>query len=215
MNKQNAFTLVELMIVMAIVGILLAVGAPGMRTFISNSASNSLSSTLLIDIMYARNHAISNDVIVKMIPLGIDATGANNSGVGPSNFTPGSNGVNWGFGWVTFVDTNNDPLLNDNNILDPGEFILRTHASFGPDAHISSGPGAQYNDADGNPRGPVGLLDRANPIGFMPSGAAIRSGALTIATFGCAGDNARTIQINQIGQVIGNDVLCPIAFTNL
>lgn len=190
MNKNNGFTLVELMVVMAIVGILLAVGAPGMRAYISNSASNSLSSTLLIDIMYARNHAISNEVIVKMIP-----TGSSDSGI--STFTPNSAGVNWGEGWDIFEDSDND------NVIDaPDELIIRNHASFGPGAHISSGPASE-------------LLDINNPIGFNPDGTSIRTGTLTIATFGCAGENARTIRINQIGQVIGNDIQCPISFTNL
>lgn len=209
MNKQNAFTLVELMIVLAIVGILVAVGAPGMRAFISNSASTSLSNTLLIDIMYARNHAITKEVIVKMIPLGIDPLANDANEVGASTFTPNSDGVNWGFGWTIFVDTNN------NNTLDAGEIIIRKHESFGPGAHISSGPGDQFEDEFGVQRGPVNILDRVNPIGFMPSGIAIQSGALTIATFGCAGLNAKTIQINQIGQVIGNDIQCPLEFTNL
>jgi hypothetical protein len=112
-------------------------------------------------------------------------------------------GVNWGLGWLIFEDDDND------NVADAGELVISNHSSFGPGAHISSGPGAHIGG------GPVGVLDRLNPIGFNPNGTAIRSGVLTIATFGCAGDNARTIQINQIGQVIGNNIDCPQAFTDL
>jgi type IV fimbrial biogenesis protein FimT len=183
------------MIVLAIVGILATVAAPSMGVYVSNSSSNSLSSTVLIDIMYARNHAISKEVIVKMIPIGTA-----NSGI--SSFTPNSTGVNWGQGWSIFEDD------NDDDIIDADENIIRTHTSFGVRAHISSGPDAE-------------LLDVNNPIGFNKSGFAhgqgvnTGRGTLTIATFGCAGLNARTIRINQIGQVVGNDVQCPNDFTNL
>jgi type IV fimbrial biogenesis protein FimT len=196
MKKYDGFTLVELMIVMAIAAILMAVAAPGMRAYISNSSANSLSSTLLIDIMYARNHAISNEVVVKMIPFGNDPSANDDADSAASLFEPNADGVNWGLGWVIFVDTDND------DIQDAGELVLRNHASFGPGAHISSGPAGE-------------VLDRVNPIGFNPNGTAINVGTLTIATFGCAGDNARTIQINQIGQVIGTNTDCPQAFTDL
>ena len=201
MKKSHGFTLIELMIVISIVGILMSVGVPGMRTYISNSAANSLGNTLLIDIMYARNHAISNTVIVKMSPLGTLPTLGNRTGV--STYTPGSAGVNWGLGWIIFVDTNNDDIRNN------GEFIIRQQDTFGPGAHVSSGPGNHITS------GTTELLDAINPIGFNSLGFPANTGVLSIATNGCAGSNGQYIQINQIGQVISRSGLCPVAFTNL
>lgn len=201
MKKNYGFTLIELMIVLSIVGILMAVAAPGMRTYISNSAANSLGSTLLIDIMYTRNHAISNTVIVKMIPLGT-VPGLNNR-TGASTYTPNTTtGVNWALGWMIFVDTNNNDT-RDNN-----ELIIRQQNTFGPDAHISSGPGVHITGIDD-------VLDAINPIGFDSLGFPSDIGVLSIATNGCAGTNGQYIQINQIGQVISRSGPCPVAFTNL
>jgi prepilin-type N-terminal cleavage/methylation domain-containing protein len=203
MKKNNGFTLVELMIVLAIVGILVTLVLPGMRTYLSNSASGALSNTLYIDIMYARNHAITKEIAVIMVPLGIDPNpdNADAADTGASTFTPNSAGVNWGLGW-RIVEVDGDAIASNNR-------IIRNQGSFGPGAHISSGPGAHFNV------GPEDVLDRANPIGFNADGTSMGPGALTVATFGCAGDNARLIQINQIGQVIGNNIDCPVAFTNL
>lgn len=148
MKNYNGFTLVELIIVVAITGILLAVAVPSMRTYIANSAANSLSGTVLIDIMYSRNHAITNSKFVKMIPTGAADTGA-------SIFIPNSTGVNWAQGWAIFVDDNND------NVIDTDELVLRNHASFGPDAHISSGPGTHIGVGTQQ-----GVLDLNTPYWF-------------------------------------------------
>lgn len=198
MKKNHGFTLVELMIVISIVGLLMSIAVPSMRTYISNSAANSLGNTLLIDIMYARNHAISNTVIVKMLPLD-PRTGARS--YEPDE--PASAGVNWGLGWLIFVDT------NDNDELDNDEFIIRQQNSFGLSAHISSGPGDHITS------GTEAILDANSPIGFDSLGFPSSVGVLSVATNGCAGPNGQYIQINQIGQVISRSSDCPLAFTNL
>jgi prepilin-type N-terminal cleavage/methylation domain-containing protein len=203
MKKHNGFTLVELIIVVAIIGIVMMVAAPSMRAYISNSRAATIKDAILIDIMYARNHAITNEVIVKITPHGTDPQAVDSADSLASLFEPNASGVNWGLGWRMFVDTNNDNSYNAD------EITLRNQPSFGPGAHISSGPGAHIG------LGPDNLLDRVNPIGFNPTGTSIRQGVLSIAAFGCAGDNARILQINQIGQVISRDTDCPTAFTDL
>lgn len=194
-QHNDGFTLIELMIVISIVGLLIAVATPSMRTYLSNSAANSMGNTLLIDIMYTRNHAISNGLTVFMLPL--DNT------LGASTYTPGSTGINWGLGWIIGLDA------DSSGTFDAGEPVLRTQASFGPDAHISSGPGLHIGS------GTVNVLNRTNPIGFDDQGFPLNTGVLSIATNGCAGPNGQYIQINQIGQVISRSVQCPAAFTNL
>lgn len=177
MKNTNGFTLVELMIVMAIIGIVVAIAMPYMRPIISNSQNKAISNQLLIDIMYTRNVAITNQRNAQMIPL--DPT------LGSGTLAAGG-GVNWAAGW-RIVDT---AFPNDT---------LRRQENLGPDPQIRSIDVAN-------------LLDFANPIEFNPQGYSERRGTLQVAVFGCIGDSARQLQINQVGQVIGAVLQCPAGY---
>ena len=187
MKNTNAFTLIELMIVIAIVGIIAFVAVPNMRSMISNSKSISISNQLMIDIMYTRSVAIRHQANAQMIPLDF------NNGTGT---LLGGGGVNWAAGWRIISTANPGVTLRqqENMGADPR---IRSVASFTTDAGVNV---------------PTGTLDSANPIEFNAEGISVRGGALEIGVLGCAGDYARRLHINQIGQVISTDILCPAGF---
>jgi type IV fimbrial biogenesis protein FimT len=109
-KSQRGFTLVELMVVIAIVAILLVVGVPSYK-YVSNSYRISGEvNGLLGDAQFARSEAIKEG---QQVILCTSTNGTTCAGVDT-----------WQSGWIVCVDLNND------NLCDDGEPVLRTQAAF-------------------------------------------------------------------------------------
>lgn len=90
-SKLNrGFTLVELVITVAIVGILVTVGIPSFSDMMANSRMTSLTNDLVSEIYVARSEAVKRNVAVSICSSTDQATCANSN--------------NWATGWIIFTD---------------------------------------------------------------------------------------------------------------
>lgn len=93
MRKTSGFTLIELIVTLAVAGILTAVAVPSFKTTIDNNRLVTQSNDLLAALLYARTTAISSG----------STQGQNVTVCASSNTntaTPTCNSSNWANGWI-------------------------------------------------------------------------------------------------------------------
>lgn len=87
-KKQNAFTLLELMVTVAVIGILTAIAAPSFKTMIANNRSATIAQELMDAINLARAEAIKRG---KRVSICASSNGTSCTGT-------------WNNGWIIFDD---------------------------------------------------------------------------------------------------------------
>lgn len=91
MNRAPGFTLIELMVVIAVVAVLMMVAVPNMRNFLQNNRITSAANQVHASLNLARTEAIK-----RQAPIRVEATAS----AGATN--------EFGGGWVVYSDVNTD-----------------------------------------------------------------------------------------------------------
>ena len=117
MQKLRGFTLIEVLVTIAIVAILVRLAAPSFKSMIQSNTMSSNVNSFLADVRYARSEAIKRGGNVVMCRS--DAPEAASPACG-SGSGPGTNG--WVSGWFIFHD------LDKSNAWNSGEPLLRVQA---------------------------------------------------------------------------------------
>ncbi|MCL1051242.1 GspH/FimT family protein [Shewanella abyssi] len=94
----NAFTLIELMVSIAIAAILIAIAVPSFTDFYDNSRSEAASSNIQQSFITARSHAISYGATVSLCPV-----------------SSSSCGTDWINGYDIFIDVNSDGTFDSSD----------------------------------------------------------------------------------------------------
>jgi type IV fimbrial biogenesis protein FimT len=118
MKKAHAgFTILELMVVVAIAGILMAVAAPAMGNFIRNGRITAAANDVMAALHFTRSEAIKRRLPVTL------CTSANalNADGSANTVDPACAASEFLTGWIVFVD------LNQDGVRDAGDTILLNH----------------------------------------------------------------------------------------
>ena len=165
----NGFTLVEIIITMAIGAILLSIAVPSFQTSIQNNRKTTAINDLRTALALARSTAVTRRVQVTVC--------RSNNG---ANCQTGA-GSDWSDGWMIFTNPNNVPATAGLDG-DAGEELLRVHGALQGNATLI-GLGPVTNRVSFQPRG---ILNSGfgGTITYCDSRGAINASALVISFSG-------------------------------
>ena len=156
MRPSSGFTLIELIVTIAVAGILLALAVPSFRETTLNNQRAARVNELVSDLNFARGQALA---------LRSPATICRSSNSDANSPTCGS-GAGWEEGWVTFRDNDGDGAF------DAGDQVLRRHGAL-----ISAEEVARPANQRFSIRGNNNIVNRAT---FEPSGISGNNGTLVV-----------------------------------
>ena len=124
-RTQLAFTLMELMVVLAIASVLLTLAVPNIQAFLKNNKMTGVANDMLTALTVARSEAIKVQQAVAVC-----------ASTNPKAANPTCTTGTFNSGWVVFVVTNN------NGLHDNGERVVSAREAL--DTGISAGGNNQY-----------------------------------------------------------------------
>lgn len=119
LHKQKAFTLVELLTVMAIIAIITTIALPSFQSLIYTTRISSYTSTLQSALLLTRSEAVKRGIPVTICRSENPSSG--NPTCATTNSNPLAN-TGWGSGWIIFTDPNNNGIYEPGNV--PAETLL-------------------------------------------------------------------------------------------
>jgi type IV fimbrial biogenesis protein FimT len=127
MKKNSGFTLLELIITVALVAIVTAIAVPSMTTFTQNDRLTTNINTMIGHLAYARSEAVKSSQQVSLCV-------SNNA----DSIAPTCTGGNWQDGWIVYIDADANDAFNAAN-----DTILRAQQGMSGGNAVTTAIGTQ------------------------------------------------------------------------
>lgn len=124
MKKHSAFTLIELMVTIAVAGVLLAIAMPSFTAMVGNNRLATQSNEFVAALSFARAEAMKRGTAVTVCKSSNSSACATSGG--------------WQSGWIIFND------LDRNGSVGSGEIVLRSKGAFGSSVNTMTGVGSVF-----------------------------------------------------------------------
>lgn len=148
-HRHAGFTVIELMITVAVIAVLATIAAPSMRDLVKNARMTALANDLMTDLNVARSEAVKRGVRTAIC--------TSNNGTSCTN-------TEWRYGWIVFTDSVDG---TDYGSVNGTDAILKTAPKIdGADEDVPT-----RITAPAAPAGPAGQY-----VGFRPSGVVTPGG---------------------------------------
>ncbi|MEX0962622.1 MAG: GspH/FimT family pseudopilin [Pseudohongiellaceae bacterium] len=119
--KNKGYSLIELLVTVAILSILLAVSLPNFQDTIESNVTNSQAKLFMTTLNLARSEAIKR---------------GSNVGICPSDDGVDCLAGSWSTGWIVFLDVNGDSD-GDAGSIDAGDIVIRVFDALGADSVLT------------------------------------------------------------------------------
>jgi type IV fimbrial biogenesis protein FimT len=176
MQQKAGFTLIELMVALALATVLLTLGAPKLRDVIANNRVAARANEFLAALNLARSEAIKRGARVVVCKVGMI------EGSRTPDFSRCDKNGDWSDGWILFADVENAFSAADPFFEPPDEAVIQKHA--GLDGLRLSG------------NAPL-----AYRVSFLESGKSGQFGTFALAPPQNAKTRGRCIKINRVGRI--------------
>ena len=124
-RRAAGFSIIELMITVAVLGVISAAALPSLKTMIQNARLTATANDLMADIAGTKTESSKRRARVVICP--------NTTGVNVNTQCQASpSATSWANGWIAYVDA------NSNTTYDTGDTIVRVHEAMPTDVTVYS-----------------------------------------------------------------------------